>query len=104
MINSFVPEVEKISGFNLVLKSIKSVLNSEHPNYEIEPKIVTLKGISKYGKDSVNNFKGNWSIIGMSQRVAFSSDNGPWILIESENKREAIWTKVKNNIDFNITL
>ena len=100
----FEPKIENITGFNLLLKSIVSVLNKDYPNYEVEPKLVVLKGISKYGKDVVNNNKGDWSIVRMAQRVVFSTDNGPWILLESENKRESVWTKVSNNIDFIITL
>ena len=70
---------------------------------EWEEKIVTLKPKSKHGKDRVNQYGNKWKIISVRPNMLFSSERGPWLLLESTDEKRVLRNvKVENDRDFEV--
>jgi len=65
-------------------------------------KTIKLKGISKHGKDRINQYGENWKIEQVVDKVAFSTEIGPWYGISSEVKNDFRWIHSNNDKDFKI--
>lgn len=65
-------------------------------------KVVTLKPISKHGKDRVNQFGKEWIVDCVSDTVLFSSERGPFVRLKTPCKKDIRWVKIKNDKNFEV--
>ena len=64
-------------------------------------KIIQLEGKTKKGKERIKRDGPFWKIIRASNKIFFSSENGPWLLVQSEeNLNVSRWVKQNNDFDF----
>lgn len=66
-------------------------------------KEITLKPISKHGKDRINQYGNKWKVTAVSQTIMFSSESGPWLRLESLCGTEDIrWVRKNNDKNFEV--
>jgi len=64
---------------------------------------VSLVGKTKKGKERVKRDGSEWNIKETRDSVAFSSNNGPWLLLENESK-VLRWVNKTNDDNFSLTM
>ena len=65
-------------------------------------RLITLKAISKHGKDRINQFGNKWIIKKVANKVGFDSRLGIWLGLEASNGKDFRW--VKDNGDNNFLI
>ncbi|HWY13225.1 MAG TPA: hypothetical protein VN026_17955 [Bacteroidia bacterium] len=64
---------------------------------------ITLKGISKHGKDRIHQFGNCWIIKCFADKVGFDDKKGNWIgLIDANGKNDFRWVHETNDKNFMI--
>lgn len=62
--------------------------------------MIKLKGISQKGKNRIHEQGEDWEIVREQERVPFSMETGPWLLLSSGNNLR--WIHKTNDKDFEI--
>ena len=66
---------------------------------------LSLQGISAKGKQRVKSFGNNgWEILNRIDRVQFSSENGPWLLIDNGVEDARRWIHETQDKDFSFVV
>lgn len=64
---------------------------------------IKLTPISNKGKNRIQELGDQWTILKIQDKVLFSSDSGPWLLIEPiSNPDKPRWIHQDNDQDFKI--
>ena len=62
---------------------------------------ITLKGISKHGKDRIHQFGISWIVKCFSDKVGFDNKKGNWIgLTDANGKNDFRWIHETNDKNF----
>ena len=65
---------------------------------------ITLEGITKKGKERLRrDGSSNWLILSIVDRVMFSNERGPWLLLKKHKTTNSRWIHETNDKDFKIT-
>jgi len=74
-----------------------------HMNGELEiTQVITLKGISKHGKDRIHQYGDKWIIKQMTGNVGFDDRGGLWLGLASLDGRDFRWVRAEDDKNFKI--
>lgn len=63
---------------------------------------ILLKGLSQKGKNRIRENGEEWTVLAIRLTVKFTSEPGPWILVESLKTGHVRWVHVSNDKDFKV--
>ena len=66
-------------------------------------KEITVRGKSQKGKNRIREHGETWRIVERQEKVKFSSETGPWLLLESLDGKCLRWMHETNDKDFSPT-
>lgn len=61
---------------------------------------IKVRGKSQKGKNRVRERGEVWRLVKTAESVLFSSERGPWLLLESLDGKSMRWMQAKNDDDF----
>ena len=64
--------------------------------------IITLKGISRHGKNRINQHGSEWEVIGFPDKVGFSNLINCWVSLKSLDTNDARTIKMDGDENFEI--
>jgi hypothetical protein len=64
--------------------------------------IIVLKGISKHGKDRINQYGDKWIVRSVTGSVMFSDKSGLWLGLMSIDGRDFRWVRETEDKNFEI--
>ncbi len=65
--------------------------------------IITLRGLSRHGKNRIREKGAEWKISDVREKVNFNTPApGPFILLVSESSNDARWVSVRNDPNFEV--
>jgi len=65
--------------------------------------VITLKGLSRHGKNRIHEKGAEWKVSDVREKVSFNTPApGPFMLLVSEASNDARWVSVRNDPNFEI--
>ena len=65
--------------------------------------VITLKGLSRHGKNRIREKGAEWKVSDVRENVSFNTAApGPFMLLVSESSNDARWVSVRNDPNFEI--
>ena len=65
--------------------------------------VITLKGLSRHGKNRIHEKGAEWKVSDVRENVSFNTPApGPFMLLVSESSNDARWVSVRNDPNFEI--
>lgn len=64
--------------------------------------VILLNGLTQKGKNRIRENGEEWTVVEIRQSVLFTSEPGPWILIESNKTKHIRWIHSTHDKDFSI--
>lgn len=63
---------------------------------------IKLEGKTRSGKNKIINHGSEWEVVQTKERVLFSPNAGPWLLLTSKDTGNVRWIHAKEDPDFQI--